>query len=417
MKNRLKSLSVYLLTAALILTAAGCVKSNVSDFGEETADGTETTGNEIINNSEVQTEMDNRLCNTYAKLTEDKALNIVYIGGSVTDGYGASDQNTKSWLAKTNDWFRERFPDAKINGTRCSIGGTGSYLAAFRYEKEVAPKNPDLLFIEYAVNDKYNGQGYDEVLRTSETIVRKAYEHNPNIDIVYILTFDKGDGTSDYDALRAHRDVAEHYGLINIKLSDYVYDMLERTGDDFSKYYMDGVHPNDEGYSYYASVITGVLGEELVTNAPVNAKVTAKVLPEKLSPTLIEDADLVFADKINLSDSVGFEYQSKTNFSWLGMRFNGRIFAKSAGSRITLEFDGTDFGICYGIGPNMGIVSCSVDGGEPVVIDAYRDYKNPKDAVLAWDLEKGKHTVTIEVTGKNEKSGGEEFEIGALLVG
>ena len=99
------------------------------------------------------------------------------------------------------------------------------------------------------------------------------------------------------------------------------------------------------------------------------------------------------------------------------MRFNGRIFAKSAGSRITLEFDGTDFGICYGIGPDMGIVSCSVDGGKPVVIDAYRDYKNPKDAVLAWDLEKGKHTVTIEVTGKNEKSGGEEFEIGALLVG
>ncbi|MBQ4137612.1 MAG: hypothetical protein IJD67_05815, partial [Clostridia bacterium] len=37
------------------------------------------------------------LQNTYYRLTNDKKLNIVSVGGSVTDGYGATDQNTKSW--------------------------------------------------------------------------------------------------------------------------------------------------------------------------------------------------------------------------------------------------------------------------------------------------------------------------------
>ena len=99
------------------------------------------------------------------------------------------------------------------------------------------------------------------------------------------------------------------------------------------------------------------------------------------------------------------------------MRYNGRIFSKLKGSKLTVKFSGTDFGICYGIGPNMGIVTCTVDGGEPVVIDAYRANINPKDAVIAWDIEDGDHTAVIEITGANEQSGGCEFEIGALLIG
>lgn len=419
----LKELCAYALCAAILLSSAGCgtktplETEEVTDTDISVTQESETKEIENTDGDKGETAMENKLNNTYAKLTKDKSLNITYIGGSVTDGYGASDQNTKSWVAHTNDWFKENFPDAKINATKRSIGGTGSYLSAFRYEREIAPTEPDLLFIEYAVNDKYNGQSYENVLRTSETIVRKAYAHNPAIDIVYILTFDSGDGTSDYDALRAHRDVANHYGLINVKMSDYVYAMLAETGDDYSKYFKDGVHPNDEGYSFYATVITETLGNELIENAPTDAEVTEKVLPDMLSESVIENADMVYADEIDLTGSVGFEYQKNTNFSWLGMRYNGRIFSKLKGSKLTVKFSGTDFGICYGIGPNMGIVTCTFDGGEHVVIDAYRANINPKDAVVAWDIEDGDHTAVIEITGANEQSGGCEFEIGALLIG
>lgn len=65
----------------------------------------------------------------------------------------------------------------------------------------------------------------------------------------------------------------------------------------------------------------------------------------------------------------------------------------------------------------MGKISCTIDGGEPIIIDAYRANLNLKEMPIAWNLEAGKHTVVIELlTEKNDASTGHDFEIGALLV-
>ena len=74
-------------------------------------------------------------------------------------------------------------------------------------------------------------------------------------------------------------------------------------------------------------------------------------------------------------------------------------------------------GLASGIGPNMGIVTITIDDNAPITVDDYRGNTNPKDRTIAENLKPGKHTVTFEITGKNEKSGGYEFEIGAILVG
>lgn len=157
--------------------------------------------------------------NTYYKLTVDKYLTVGFLGGSVTDGYGASNQAKKAWPRLVVDKLQSEF-SAYVTEERKSIGGTGSALAPFRYEHDLKSAKPDLLFIEFAINDCYQGYSYDEVVRYSESIVRKAYSLNPYIDIVYVLTCDNGTKDSDYEQLRAHRDVANKYGLLCIKLAD-----------------------------------------------------------------------------------------------------------------------------------------------------------------------------------------------------
>ena len=282
----------------------------------------------------------------------------------------------------------------------------------------MASKEPDLLFIEFAINDKYNGENYDRVVRTSETLVRKAYAANPNMDIVYVLTFDAGVQKYDYEQLRAHKDVAQKYDLLFIKLGESFYKMLQKTGDEFSKYFMDWVHPNDEGYKFYSEVIIDFLSSELIKEDVVRTSLKAKSVPDaQLSKfPLMTDARLVTADKIDLSEAEGWNYQY-TGFSYLGMRYKGRIFSNTAGSKLTFTFEGTDLGLCYGIGPSMGKISCTVDGGEPVIIDAYRANINPKEIPLAWNLDAGQHTVVIELLDeKNDASAGYDFEIGAILV-
>lgn len=356
------------------------------------------------------------LSNTYYKLTTDKKLNVAFLGGSVTDGYGSTNQSTKSWVFHVTQWLKETFPDAKVTSSKLSIGGTGSYLADFRFEREVKPKAPDLLFIEYAVNDLYCGRSYDEVVRTSETLVQKAYAENPYMDIVYVLIFDKERGETEHDALRAHRDVAEKYGLMCITMSEHFYAMLKETGDDYFEYFTDGVHPNDAGYEYYASVIIDKMkANTMPKDAPTELK-AVKLPEENLSKEpLMLDATMIYSDKIDLTNAKGWEYQRNQGFSWLGSRYRGRIYASEIGARFEYEFEGTDLGLLYGIGPDMGVLTCTVDGGKPVIVKATAPNQNPTEMIIAWNLPKGKHKAVFELTG-TAPDGKSNFEIGAILV-
>ncbi len=375
------------------------------------------TGDEIIEETD---EVFKYLSNTYYKLNTDKKLNVAFLGGSVTDGYGSSDQSTKSWVFQVTMWLKNNYPDAKVTSSKLSIGGTGSYLADFRFDREVKQKSPDLLFVEYAINDLYCGRSYDEVVRTSESLVQKAYAENPYMDIIYVLVFDKERGETEYDALRAHKDVAEKYGLMCITMSEHFYAMLKETGDDYYKYFSDGVHPNDAGYEYYASVIIDRLKADIVPEdetVAVPTELKAAVLPEEnlSKEPLMLDATMIYSDKIDLTNAKGWEYQRNQSFSWLGTRYRGRIYATEIGSRFEFEFEGTDLGLLYGIGPDMGVLTCTVDGGKPVTVKATTSNTNPSEAVIAWNLPKGKHKVVFELTGATP-NGKSNFEIGAILL-
>ena len=52
-----------------------------------------------------------KLNNTNKKITHDKALNVVYFGGSVTSGAAASDPEKTSWRAIIGEYLVKKFPD------------------------------------------------------------------------------------------------------------------------------------------------------------------------------------------------------------------------------------------------------------------------------------------------------------------
>ena len=410
--KRILALMLTAILATVNLSACG----NTENKPEDNNDNVQQTEDKGEEDMAVETRVQ-LLTNTYHKLTQEKKLTIAYIGGSVTDGYGSTNQSKNAWSAHLANHIREQYPDVELSNIKKSIGGTGSYFASFRYEREVAPIEPDLLFVEYAINDKYNGVTYDQVVKSAESIVRLANKFNPAIDIIFVLTFDSTTKDSDYDQLKAHRDVAQYYGYPSLKMADKVYPMLAETGDDYYVYFKDGVHPNDEGYAFYGKQVIALFDEEIAKAKEAYTDYEDHVLPEKLMSDYVTlDANMLYADEIDLTDSEGWTYQPSTNFSWLGTRYNGRIFANELGAKLTFELEGTDLGLATGIGPNMGIITVTVDDREPVVIDEYRTSPNPKDRVIAEGLEDTTHTVTIEVTGKNEKSGGYEFEIGAILI-
>ena len=85
------------------------------------------------------------LPNVFAKLQAGQEVCIAYLGGSITAQPG--------WRVKTTAWLKERFPESKITEIDAALGGTGSELGVFRIDRQVIPYEPDLLFVEFAVND------------------------------------------------------------------------------------------------------------------------------------------------------------------------------------------------------------------------------------------------------------------------
>lgn len=357
--------------------------------------------------------MKNFLHNVSVKIKKEKTLNVSFIGGSVTEGYGSSDRFQKSWPALVSRLLEETYR-IKVNSSNAGIGGTCSYFANFRYDTDIAPHAPDLLFIEFAVNDMYHSTSYEDVVKQSESLIGKAYRQNPNMDIVYVLTYDLHDETRDYLQLKAHRDVADRYGLLSIKMSEYMYPHCVETKEDIRQYYIDYVHPNDRGYETYANIIFDLLKANIDLSS-VEEKMKAHSFLHS-GKGLLLDAHFLYCDEANIHVIQGWGFE-KGSFSYMGNRYHGRLKADAPGSRFELQFTGSSLGLFYGADINRGKISISVDGGDSIVLDGYRWSPNPKEFPIINCLSYGEHRAVFTLLDeKNEKSNSHFFEIGVFLI-
>ena len=107
-----------------------------------------------------------------AKAEKRQPLSVVFFGGSLTFGANASDPNTTSYRGLMTRWLREKYPNTPITFHDASIGGTGSQLGMFRLERDVLSHRPDLVFLDFTVNDGAEETDI-ESLASYERIVRE----------------------------------------------------------------------------------------------------------------------------------------------------------------------------------------------------------------------------------------------------
>jgi hypothetical protein len=91
-----------------------------------------------------------------AALGEDVTLG--FIGGSITQGAGAVPIHEKCYPRIFADAFKKKFAkDGNVDLVKAGVGGTPSELGMIRFDRDVlrdGQKKPDLIVIEFAVNDE-----------------------------------------------------------------------------------------------------------------------------------------------------------------------------------------------------------------------------------------------------------------------
>lgn len=346
---------------------------------------------------------------------------IAYLGGSITAGAGASDAGATSYRALVTRWFRETFPQARVREVNAAIGGTPSDLGAFRVQRDVLEKRPDLVFVEFAVND--GGLPDASVNRAMEGIVRQIRRDNPRTDICFLYTLAR-EHLPDFAAerlprtMRLHEAVAEHYKIPSVNLAAAAARKINgglMTWDAFSK---DTVHPTDAGYQIYADVITAWLQREMdpeYTGAhPPGRRPAVTRLPTPLFPDNYENAAMLDFCEADLS--AGWRREDK---KWVG-QFDHIAVADAPGATLALDFTGTVLGIFYVLGPDTGAFEYRVDGGAWKKCDPFdqwaKDYYRAHSRTLEDALAPGKHRLEVRTLAEHHAdSKGSVTRLGYLL--
>ena len=109
-----------------------------------------------------------KLKDVFRRAENGEALTIAFLGGSITQGSLASKPEL-CYAARVFKWWEETFPKAKFTYINAGIGATDSQFGCARAAEDVLVYEPDVISVEYAVNDE-NTPHYME---TYEGVVRK----------------------------------------------------------------------------------------------------------------------------------------------------------------------------------------------------------------------------------------------------
>lgn len=344
------------------------------------------------------------LPNVFHKIATQRQVRIGYIGGSITAA-------KEGWRDLTFGWFRTTFPQTAFYQVDACIGGTRSTLGVFRMERDMLLHQPDLLFVEFAVND--NGLSREENLRSMEGIIRKAWSALPQTDICFVYTT-AGPFVPDLakgkprPASEAMEELAQHYQIPSIHVGMEVArlyalgKLVIRAEPEVNArtivFTQDNTHPLPEsGHPLYAGVVTKYLAE-----MSRGAADKARTLPPSYVHDHWEKAHLVEVQKTKLEGDWETLNANHEMMQLPWARFTPALSKGRPGAVMRFRFSGKVLGFFDAIGPGVGIIEIVVDGLRREInrFDAHCLGNRPH-AFFIDDLRDGLHQVEVRVTGSD----------------
>jgi len=214
------------------------------------------------NNNKTIADTSDYLSNIKSELKKEwpknRTINLVFHGHSVPAGYFKTPvvNTLASYPYQVLKKIKELYPYSVINIINTSIGGENSISGERRFEKEVLVHNPDLIFIDYALNDA--GVGLEKSKAAWEKMIQKALDRHIKV-ILLTPSPDQRINISEPDNdLGKHaqqiRALSKEYG-VGLADSYEIFRNLAVSGDSLKNYMSQVNHPNEKGHLLIAGAI------------------------------------------------------------------------------------------------------------------------------------------------------------------
>ncbi|MDY3929429.1 MAG: S-layer homology domain-containing protein [Clostridia bacterium] len=352
---------------------------------------------------------------TPIKTNDENTYTVAFIGGSLTEGGSI-------WISAVKSVLKEKMPEKEIVTINAGKGGTGSSYGAARFMEDVGNYSPDMVIIEFAVNDTGSNEEQSKIYMESMVRQSKKLAKEPVIIFLYAprpCEKDSNEYNTWVQGVQWKEEIAKHYGIKSINVYDYMQDDYNRIKDQkgyksFTDYLSAMYNKSDSGfdvhggYVKYSEAIVKAFTEdyEECMSAPQNVGVYCrsqkKIVEATYKQLFIDSSAMNYSGKWNtyiannkfqtsdakatindkhysypffshgikqiINDTAAFGFMTKAEAFCLNYP------ASSAGSAVKVYIDGTESGTlsCYsqyhGVNYTSKWISLPNDGKEHKVI-------------------------------------------------
>lgn len=186
----------------------------------------------------------------------NRTINLVFHGHSVPAGYFKTPivNTLEAYPYLLLKQLKQKYPTAVINIINTSIGGENAVKGETRFAKEVLTHRPDVLFIDYALNDIRQGLAPSKIawvkmieaaLEAGTKVILLTPSPNLRFDIL----------AEDHDLYKHTQQVRELAKSFKVGLVDSyrLFQQKAQEGVDIADFMSQGNHPNKQGHAVIAA--------------------------------------------------------------------------------------------------------------------------------------------------------------------
>ncbi len=413
MKKRLQ----MLLALALCLALLGCGQEGTSPSPSATDGAAQTTASgedsktetipattedreltkeeQMIEDSLISTGNNYRFRKVVEKAKAGEDVTIAFIGGSITEGYNAG--TTEIYAKLTYDYFAATYGTGEnVHYVNAGLSGTPSLLGLIRSDRDIFSSNPDIVFVEFAVND---GDSAEDVIGF-ENLLRKALlqDNEPAVFVLYSVT------KEGYNAQASMAPITWNYDLPSVSVKSAIWSSIEDGSFSWSDWSNDEAHPNAAGQLLYSKFIIHLMEAMLAEEPDTSYDVSLKSFKAK------DYVDTTLVDREYNTDWITItemgDWQEKQG--GVSAFSKGWYLDKGAeNDTMTFTFTGKALFLIYKDNAEKskyGTIEVMVDGEGKRDIDASTSdgWGNPVPTMIYSGKEAGEHTVTISLKDGEE---------------
>ncbi len=311
----------------------------------------------MVQRSIVSTGNTARLNRVFDRAANGEDITIAYVGGSITEGYAAGSHSPDCYASVSAAAFEETYcSGGTVTCQNNGLSGTPSVLGNLRVSEEVLPGQPDIIFLEFAVND---GTEMDYKV-CYESLVRTCLQAENEPAVILLFTYME----TGHTCQEQQQEIGEHYDLGMISVRDAILPEMEAGRMEWSEYGDDDVHPSVAGHALLGEFIAAYFAQAKDKKADKSYD-----LPEEtVYPELYSDAVLYDAANLKFHDGSWNVGTNNTRFP------AGFVYQKDTGNEgLTFTVTGKTLFLVYKVSnsPDFGMAGVYINGSLAGIVNGY----------------------------------------------